>query len=255
MSSSHASEVKIGGHINEYEFADLIGGQVNRGSHADKKDVIDTQDRSHSVKGGTWWQVFLYSRDRLKTNTIFQGLGDVATIMIGCIDAYPGEYKAYLADKYQAKKRLQPRMRELLNELQKPKIFRAFLDKALFDGGNAEYLSIFPGPTKTDMGRKTFHVFHKNDVVDSLSRDVTLKNSKARRSGEMDDQKVVFYSNFHGKNIGEIEDRHDSAGHYREMKFRLNGLLVFGILVNGIELAYQAREQVMTYGKSVRLFK
>ena len=255
MTSDHASEVKIGGHINEYDFAELIGGQVNRGSHTDKKDVIDTQDRSHSVKGGTWWQIFLYGKERLETNTIFQGIGNVANIMIACIDAYPLDYYDYLDDRFETKERLQPHMRELLAELQNPNIFRAFLDKALFDGGNAEYLSIFPGPTKTNISRKTFHIFHKDEVVASLAADVTLRNSKARRYGEMDDQKVTFLSALHGKNIGEIEDRHDSKGHYREMKFRLNSELVFDILTNDIRKMNQVAPQVITYGRATRMFR
>jgi len=59
MATTHASEVKVAGHRNERGFASLIGGQVNLGARADKKDVIDGQHRSHSVKAGTWWQIFL----------------------------------------------------------------------------------------------------------------------------------------------------------------------------------------------------
>ena len=50
MDPGHASEVKTAGHRNEYDFAALIGGEVNLGSHIDKKDVIDGQHRSHSVR-------------------------------------------------------------------------------------------------------------------------------------------------------------------------------------------------------------
>ena len=47
MTSDHASEVKIAGHLNECDFAELIGGEVNLGTHTDKRDVIDGQRRSH----------------------------------------------------------------------------------------------------------------------------------------------------------------------------------------------------------------
>lgn len=255
MDPGHASEVKTAGHRNEYDFAALIGGEVNLGSHTDKKDVIDGQHRSHSVKAGTWWQVFLYGRERLRTNTIFQGLGDVADIMIACIDAYPEDRAEYLRDKIAAKQRLQPEMRRLLAELQKPRIFGAFLDKALFDGGNAEYLSIFLGRASTPRADKRFHVFHKNEVVASLAADVTLRNSRARRAGEMDDQKVTFLSALNGRNIGEIEDRHDSGTHYREMKFRLHARSVFEILTDRITSVTEARPQVTTYGQAVRRFR
>jgi len=255
MTSAHARSVKLSGHRNETDFASLIGGQVNAGSHTDKKDVIDQQHRSHSVKAGTWWQVFLYSRDRLRTNTIFQGLGNVAGIMIDCIDAYPQDYNAYRNNKDAAKKRLQPHMQRLLAELQKPAIFKAFLDKALFDGGNAEYLSVWLGPANRPIGEKVFHVFHKDDVVNALAADVELRNSKARHAGQRDDQKVTFYSALNHRNIGEIEDRHDSLQHYREMKFRLNAAGVLNVLTEQYPNSQSARPQVLTHGRAIRLFK
>ena len=255
MTTAHASEVKVAGHRNEDDFASLIGGQVNLGSHTDKKDVIDQQHRSHSVKAGTWWQIFLYGRERLRTNTIFQGLGQVANVMIACLDAYPPTYADYLRDKAAAKRRLQPEMRNLLAELQQPAIFRAFLDKALFDGGNADYLTVFPGPAAAPAQGKTFHMFHKDDVVPAFAATVTLRNSKARKPSEMDDQKVTFWSNLHKKNIGEIEDRHDGPGHYKEMKFRLNARGVFEILTDRIAGRSQPRPQVFAYGRAARLFK
>ena len=82
MTSEQASLKKISGHVNEYDFAELIGGEVNLGAPTDKKDVIDRQHRSHSVKGGTWWQIFLYARSRLLHNTIFRGIGNLADFMI-----------------------------------------------------------------------------------------------------------------------------------------------------------------------------
>lgn len=255
MTSEHASRVKRSGHKNEYDFATLIGGSVNLGSHTNKKDVIDAQHRSHSVKAGTWWQIFLYSRERLKTNTIFQGIGQVANIMIDCIDAYPANREDYIADPILAKQRLQPQMRKLLAELQKPVIFRAFLDKALFDGGNAEYLSMFLGPANTEISKKEFHIFHKNEVVATMDAGITLQNSKARKLGEMDNQKVTFRSKLQRKNIGEIEDRNDSYNHYREMKFRLNAQGVYAILTENIQGTHQPMPQVFTHGQAIRLFK
>ena len=255
MSSAHASEVKTAGHQNEVDFATLIGGQVQQGSHTDKKDVIDRQHRSHSVKAGTWWQIFLYGRERLRTDAIFQGLGQVADIMIDCLDAFPEDRANYLLDKVSAKERLQLQMRRLLAEMQEPKIFRAFIDKALFDGGNAQYLSVFPGPAKTPAASKHFHIFHKDDVVDALSADVTLQNSKARRAGETDAQKVTFRSALLERNIGEIEVRTDSDMHYREMKFRVHAESVIQILTNAISESSSLHSQLTTHGRAVRLFR
>lgn len=255
MSSAHASEVKTAGHRNEVDFATLIGGEVQKGSHTDKKDVIDRQHRSHSVKSGTWWQIFLYGRERLRTDAIFQGLGRVADIMIDCLDAFPPARSDYLRDKVSTKQRLQPEMRRLLAEMQVPKIFKAFLDKALFDGGNAQYLSIFPGPAKTQADSKHFHIFHKDDVVDALAADVTLQNSKARQAGQMDAQKVTFRSALLKHNIGEIEVRTDSDIHYREMKFRVHAESVMQILTSEVSESSAPHPQLTTYGRAASLFR
>ena len=71
----------------------------------------------------------------------------------------------------------------------------------------------------------------------------------------MDDQKVTFRSRLHNKVIGEIEDRHDSRGHYKQMKFRLNARSVFDILEHHIEGARQLDSQVIAYGRAARLFR
>lgn len=255
MTSAHASQVKVSGHRNEEDFAAVIGGAVNLGSHLDKKDVIDRQHRSHSVKAGAWWQIFLYGRQRLANNTILQGLGALPDIMIACLDAYPETYAEYLADRETAKLNLQPQMRRLRQELSDERIFRAFLDKSLFDGGNADYLSIFLGPARESPEFKVFHIFHKTDVVNALAEDIEVQNSKSRHSGQMDDQKVIFRSKLHQKNIGELEDRHDSRVHYKEMKFRLHASSVFAILDAALPNSGEVAPQLITYGRAIRMFR
>ena len=255
MSSAHASEVKRSGHRNEEDFAYLIGGEVNLGSHTDKKDVIDAQHRSHSVKAGTWWQIFLYGRERLRTNTIFQGLGSLADTLIACLDAYPATYQDYLDDKETAKLNLQPHMRQLRDELDNLRLFRAFLEKSLFDGGNADYLSVTLGAANRERSDKIFCIFHRTDVVEALAQDIEIRNSKKRRAGQWDDQKVVFWSRHHRRNIGELEDRHDSRIHYKEMKFRLHAASVFAILESAAPNSIQAMPQVSVYGNAIRMFR
>ena len=254
MTKEHASSVKRGGHKNEEHFADVIGGHVQQGSHTDKKDVIDGQDRAHSVKAGKWWQIFLYGEKRLRTNTIFQGIGQVANIMLDCLAAYPSTIEEYTADKQKFKQSLRPHMVRLKEELGKPAIFKAMLDKSLFDGGNADYLSIYPGPSNVPSSDKHFHIFHKDDVTTALLDDLTVANSQARKKGDTSEQKVVFKSALHGKQVGEIEDRHDSRGHYREMKFRLNGPMVLDVLQEG-KVGTLKRTQATTYGNATRLFR
>ena len=255
MTTEHASAVKRAGHVNEEHFAELIGGHVQRGHHTDKKDVADEQDRYHSVKAGERWQIFLYSKSRLQTNTIFQGLGNIANIMIDCLDSYPATYDEYLSNKTTAKLRLQPQMRRLLEELNKPRMLASLLAKALFDGGNTDYLSIYPGPAKDSKEKKHFHVFHKNEVVNTLCANVLLRNSKANHARQMDDQKVVFFSSLHKKQVGQIEDRHDSKLHYKQMKFRLDSKPVFEILKSNIRPEKNLHPQVTAYGLACKWLK
>ncbi len=146
--------------------------------------------------------------------------------------------------------------RKLKKELSNENILSAFLDKGLFDGGNAKYLSIFIGDTnKTDINDKVFHVFHKDDGINNLTANIAVNNSKARNEHQMDDQKVIFFSNLNGKNIGEIEDRRDSAQHYRAMKFRLHTESTYSILHQTIEIRKRLCRQLIVYGKAVKTFK
>ena len=254
MTSEQASLKKISGHDNEYHFAELIGGAVNLGSPTDKKDVIDQQHRSHSVKGGTWWQIFLYARSRLLTNTIFRGIGDLAELMIRCIDAFPEDRNDYLEDKQSAKIRLQEPMRLLKREIEKPNIFFALLAKSFFNGGEVDYLGILPHdlPNTLPLTEKHFHVFSQRDVVDLLATHLEIRNSKARNSRQMDDQKVIF--RFNNRNVGEIEIRTDSPRHYRKIKWRVYAPAIFGILTSNLESVTLENRQISVYGNARNTF-
>ena len=69
MSSEQASKVKLKGHAREREFAKLIGlDDEYKNDKKAKKDVIDFNGDGHSVKSGAWWQIFLYSANRIKSD-------------------------------------------------------------------------------------------------------------------------------------------------------------------------------------------
>lgn len=255
MSEDKARLVKLAGHRNEAQFAALIGGQVNRGDHVAKKDVIDAQHNWHSVKAGGYWQIFLYRRDRFLTNTLLRGIDGIADIMLACLDAYPDDHSDYLADKKTVKSALAAEMRRLLAAMQKPNVLPAFLQKALFEGGEVQYLTVWTGPAKSAVEEKEFHVFAAVDVVSALVADVELQNSKARSAGQFDDQKVLLVSKSRCHNLGEIEVRHDSVQHYREMKFRLQSERVMAILFAAYKDSVEVFPQVFAHGKAIRAFK
>ena len=143
MPSRVASYKKKNGHINEQHFAALIEGEVV-GGKTDKTDVIDPTGNTYSVKGSEWWQIFLYVRQRFVDNTEFRQIGDVADIIIDCLDAFPGSREEYEADKVAAKRCLQRPMRMLKDEIYKPTIFPQLLRKGIFNGNEVDFLAILP---------------------------------------------------------------------------------------------------------------
>jgi hypothetical protein len=228
MTTTQASEKKKAGHINERHFAEIIGGKVVKGT--DKNDVIDQQDHNHSVKGGRYWQIFLYRKSRLLTNTEFQGIGRVANLMVTCLDVFPHKREDYEANKVHFKTLLQAPMRALYEEIRKPNIFPELLSKAIFNGKEVDYLSILTPCMSNSLtvSEKRYHVFARNDVVSLLSTHLEISNSGARKKGDMPEQKVIF--RYAGRNIGEIEIRNESDKHYREMKWRFEACGVFALL-------------------------
>ena len=255
MPTDVASRKKTTGHKNERYFAALIGGDAGRLPHTGKTDVRDEHGRTYSVKGGTWWQIFLYRRSRFETNTVFRGdaIGRVPELMVACLDAFPDEFQDYRANQELYKLGLQTPMRHLRDELVKPRLLRAFLEKSLFNGSEVDYFVILPedltdGP---DAGKK-FHVFARADVVRVLGENLEVTNSRARRADQFDAQKVLF--RYHRKNCGEFEVRADRENHYREAKFRLNGPTVLRILTQAVKSPVEISGQIIAYGDGVKAF-
>ena len=256
MKSEDASLKKIGGHINESDFAEIVGVGLPT-SQTDKKDVVDCDGKIHSIKGGTWWQVFLYSRERFLNDPIFQGLGDLSDIFVQCIDAFPVDRKEHLANKELAKKRLQVAMKRLCRELQNANLAKALFSKSFFNGGEVDYLTIVPAfMNEKPKNEKLFHVFHQEDVI-AVLHTLHIENSRRRAKNQFDDQKVLFRTT---KNVGEIEMRNDSDTHYRKVKFRINGTQILDMLLDkhnqedSVPMRTEPYPQVFAYGKATRTF-
>ena len=251
MSSELASQKKISGHLVEEEFAKLIGADLNKGSKQAKRDVMDRQHNSFSVKSGSWWQIFLYSKTHWEKNTVFKGLGKISKLMIECLDAFPAKRSEYTKSKDKYKVLLAKPMQRLLKELAKPNILPAFLIKSIFNDGEVAFLAI----KRED---ENFHVFSRDDVIRTLHKNFTLANSVARRPGEHDAQKVLFkLKNFKGipVNTGEIEVRNDSDIHYKEMKCRFNAGKIFNLLSTEIGGKKKYKRRVYVYGSAAKKLK
>lgn len=252
MSSQAAAMKKIAGHVNEHDFVALIGGVLNLDSPSLKKDILDKRGRTYSVKSGKKWQIFLYSRKRLETNTVLQGIGKVAPLMVACIASLPETREKREANPTAAKLALQAPMRKLATELRQKNILKAFMIKAAFEAGQVDFWAILDpsiDQTRASPKEKEFHVFDAKEVVNELCRNLQVRNSEKRGRGQTDAQKVVFRDD---KQLGEIELRTDPQN-WGRMKFWLDAGRTFNLLKHRIPGKEDLFPQVTAYGKARRI--
>ena len=235
------------GHDDALRFAQCLGmGTDYRRDPKAKKDVIDPSGDAHSVKSGQKkWQIFLYRRSRFENDDGFQALNGIGSLLIHCIDAFPPRYEDYLEDKLAAKIRLQTPMRELKDRFQRKALLRAFLMKSIFNGGEVNYLTICDD--------EIFHVYWNVDVVRVLGAEFTVENSKSKRAGQPNCQKVLFRHD--DRNVGELEMRNDSLQHYGEVRFNMLKEPCFALLQAAIQNKCHYPDQpVVSYGRAVNTF-
>lgn len=214
MFHQQASYVKLQGHKDAKEFAELLGiGKEFKSDPQAKKDVIDSEGYSYSVKSGNKkWQIFLYSKSRFEKDFTFKGMNGVGDLLLKCIESFPEKRSDYIRNKIFYKNQLQEPMKQLCEKLKEKRLLAAFLDKSMFNSGEVNFLVV--------KDENIFHIFMNEDVVNTLTDNIEVENSKARVEGQVDNQKVVF--KLEGKTIGEIEMRNESDIHYREVKFWLS---------------------------------
>ncbi len=244
MTSEKASYVKRKGHADAREFAELLGiGKEYKSEPQAKKDVIDSEGHSYSVKSGEKkWQIFLYGKTRFETDYTFRGMNGLGDLFLNCINSFPAKREEYLRNKDVYKKKLQKPMRELCERLKEKRLLAAFIDKSMFNSGEVDFLVIKEGGV--------FHIFWSREVVDILVNNYTIDNSKARLSNQFDDQKVIF--KVEGKTHGEIEMRNDSEVHYREIKFWLDKNLTFNLLKSRIGNVKNLGTGIILYSKAIK---
>ncbi|MCX8056137.1 MAG: hypothetical protein N3F03_00820 [Ignavibacteria bacterium] len=244
MNPEKASLVKIRGHQDARDFAEELGiGKEFKSEPQAKKDIIDSNGYSYSVKSGEKkWQIFLYGRKRFETDFTFRGMDGLGNLFLNCIDIFPEDRQKYLMDKNKYKRKLSSVMVQIKNKLENKDLLEAFLDKSLFNSGEVNFFVI-----KHD---NVFHVFLNKEVVNILSKNIAVENSLARNQYQIDAQKVVF--KVEGKTIGEIEMRNDSDIHYRELKFWLDKKLTFNLLTSKISNKKQLKPRLILYGLAIK---
>lgn len=243
MTSEKASFVKRKGHQDAREFAQALGiGKEFKSEPQAKKDVIDLNGYSYSVKSGEKkWQIFLYSKSRFESDFTFKGMNGLGDLFLQCINVFPDKRSEYLKNKLKYKNKLSKKMIEIKKRLSKKNLLEAFLDKSLFNSGEVDFFVI--------KSNGIFHVFLNSDVVKTFSKNLSVENSIARTQNQVDAQKVVF--KFQDKTIGEIEMRNDSDVHYRELKFWLAKKLSYQLLVNKIEPIKIINNKIILYGSAI----
>ena len=251
MSSEKASKVKVQGHKDEKEFAEIIGMETEYlNGPRDKKDVIDRNGDTHSIKGAEKrWQMFLYGKDRFESDKIFKvmgGIGDgVGTLILDCLNVFPDDYSIYETDKVKYKNLLKPKMIALCGKLQNKDVFSAFLLRSMFNGGEVTYFTF-----KDD---DKFHVFLQEEVFDILTNKLNIKTSIKRSKEQLDYQKVLLQ--FDNKNVGTIEIRHDSNSHYRQAVFSFDKGPISELLKSSIIKFESWGTKVVVYGKAIKKFE
>jgi len=246
LSSERARWVRQSGHNDALEFAIAIGlPRDYKNDPQAKKDVIDPSGDAHSVKSGEKkWQVFLYRLTRFQSDDAFRAMNGIGELLIKCINSFPAAFSDYQTDKGASKERLREHMRALLEKLSDKVRLRAFMNKSLFNGGEVNYL------TAKESG--VFHVFLNKDVIDVLSENLEVANSRAISAGNVAEQKVIF--KYKGVNLAELEMRNDSKIHYREVRFNMVKPRVMGLLLEKIPITSHYNEKVIVHGTALKKF-
>ena len=113
--------------------------------------------------------------------------------------------------------------------------------KAYSNSGEVDFLVV--------KDKEVFHIFLNKDVINVLTNNFEVENSKARAEGQLDAQKVVFKIN--GRTIGEIEMRNESEIHYREIKFWLSKPMTLELLKTSIKNNQNFSDRIVVYGAAI----
>jgi len=246
LSTEGARIVRQKGHDDALAFALCIGLDSDyKNDVVAKKDVIDLSGDAHSVKSGTKkWQLFLYGLTRFSEDDFFQTMNGIGQLLIKCIQSFPPDIEDYEKDKQSAKEKCRIPMRELKELLQEKRRVRSFINKAMFNGGEVNYLTI--------KDKDKYHVFLNKEVVTVFADAVIVENSKAIAKNQTPEQKVIF--KYNGTNLAELEMRNDSKIHYRQIRFNMLKPRMMALLYDKIPQTATYNDKVLVYGDANKKF-
>jgi hypothetical protein len=246
LSRENARKVRQKGHDDALKFALLIGLKSDyRNDSVAKKDVIDPSGDAHSVKSGEKkWQLFLYGINRFRTDDFFQTMNGIGQLLVKCIEAFPENIDNYESNKLQAKEKCRIPMRNLKELLQEKRRVKSFINKAMFNGGEVNYLTVLQD--------NKYHVFLNKEVVAIFSDSVVVENSQAKSKNQVSEQKVIF--KYNKLNLAELEMRNDSKVHYRQIRFNMLKPRMMNLLFEKIKSSKKFNEKVIVYGEAIKKF-
>jgi len=246
LTSENARKVRQQGHDDAFKFAMLIGLESDyKNDIIAKKDVIDLSGDAHSVKSGNKkWQLFLYGINRFRDDDFFQTMNGIGQLLIKCIKAFPEDIKEYERNKRKAKERCRIPMRQLAELLQEKRRVKSFINKAMFNGGEVNYLTV--------RHNDIYHVFLNKDVIRVFAEAVEVFNSQARSVNQVPEQKVIF--KYNGTNLAELEMRNDSPIHYRQIRFNMIKPRMMSLLFDKIPMTKKFKNEVLVYGDASKKF-
>src|SRR3989338_7038679 len=246
MTAEKARFVRAEVHKDALEFALAIGLKSDyKNDLKVKKDVIDQAGDAYSVKSGQKrWQIFLYGKNRFETDNAFQSMNGIGQLLIECINLYPDSFTDYQKNKKACKEKLGLLMKQLFDKFQEKRRVKTFLEKALFEGSQVNYLVI--------KQNGIFNVFTARNVIDVFADNLDVRNSKARNKTQTSDQKVIF--KYKDKNLGELEMRNSGFNHYKEVLFVMNKKQVLDLLLNNIKVRGKYKGKILLYGDADKKF-
>jgi len=204
MSSEKASQVKNDGHKNEDDFSILVGGKKITGTG--KTDCI-LNDKHYSLKQickRIQFGLYNINSEYWKKEEI------IHKACLECLNVFPSTFKEYTIDKHNIKLKLGEQMLNLKilleNKENLKQLMNFFIRNYVIDYIGFEF--------------KTHHkIYDAITFINYLSENLIIENSKKRRNGEYDNQKVILKASINGKksvNIIELEIRNSGENHYRE---------------------------------------
>lgn len=222
MTSKEASEKKIRGHKVEEDVAKCFGGDVARGR--DKVDVIIHNKKCSVKKISKRLQLTL-----LSIHSKCMVKNKICRLLQECQYSFPENRTDYTKNKVKYKKLLQKPMTKLKDYLQDKENLKNYL-KFVFTNLEDGFLLII------EYSDHSYYIFDMDEVIDKLTENIIVINSRARSYCDMDSQKVIFKIKIGDKliNLVDNEIRNSGKNHYREFLAVCNSEKLIYFLLNNL---------------------